>query len=97
MTPGSRRPRRRHLTVSMECLLATHGREHDGRLPVGAVQLHRGVDAADVDEAARPDLKLGESGSIRLECRVVIDPGCQIAVMSGWQGLARDRLEVEDV
>lgn len=97
MTSASRRTRRRYLTVSMERLLAAHGREHDRRLPSGAEQLRRCVDAADVDEAARPNLKLGEPGSIRLERRVVVDAGRQIAVVSGRQDLARDRLEVEDV
>jgi hypothetical protein len=78
-------------------LLAAHGREHDRRLPGGAEQLGRRVDAADIDEAARPDLKSGEPGAIRSECRVVIDAGRQAAVMGGRQSLARDRLELEHV
>ena len=76
---------------------ARDGREDDGGVPGGTQQADRRVDAGDVDQPAGSHLIPGESRPIGAQRRVVVHAGCQVPVVRGWQFLARDGLEVEDV
>ncbi len=85
------------LTFGVERLLAAERAEDDRRAVLVAEQIDRGIELADVHEAARAQRPLGIAVAIRLDGGVVVGAGDEVAPVRGRNLRFRDRLEIEDV
>ena len=72
-------------------------RDDDRRVVFHAEDFGAHVDLADVDQPARPQLKLEEALAIGAQRDLVVDAGRHVAEMRRRNVVAADRLEIEHV
>src|SRR5712692_2452386 len=97
MSATCRRFRCGDLAFRMKSALAANRGNNDRGFPFHAKDLRRCIESVDIYEAPRPNLKLGESGVIRMKGDIVIDARCHVCPMRRWKLLPRERLEIENV
>src|SRR5215831_17519778 len=85
------------LALVVKGSLAADRREHDGACIFQPEDLGRHVDLADVDQPARTKLEFQEALAIGAQRDLVVDAGGHVAEMRGWNVLAADQFEIEDV
>jgi hypothetical protein len=97
MIAGSRRACHGDLAPVVKGLVAAGGRDRDRAVVARAEQLDAHVDAADIDQAARPQLQFLETVAVGAHGRVVVDAGRHVADMRRRRRLVHRRFDVEDI